>query len=138
MANPHTDVTYDEMLARMNPQVGGDFVVACVQEIPDGIEPHTIIREPEGLTIMVPVEQAKALEIADSEVYTLLILGSPGSFATVGLTASVAQMLSARSIPCNVVSGVHHNHIFVPADRTQEAMSALEEMMGQAKAWLDF
>ena len=52
-----------------------------------------------------------------------------GVFATVaeaeGLTAAFAGALGREGISCNVIAGVHHDHLFVQWDRREDAMAAL-------------
>jgi hypothetical protein len=46
----------------------------------------------------------------------------------VGLTAAVASVLAERGIACNVVAGFHHDHLFVPWERREEALEALASL----------
>lgn len=46
----------------------------------------------------------------------------------VGLTAAVAQELATAGLSCNVVAGFHHDHLFVPHGRAQEAVALLEDL----------
>ncbi len=48
--------------------------------------------------------------------------------AAVGLTAAFATALAAEGLSCNVIAGVHHDHLFVPWDRRVDAMAALERL----------
>ena len=47
------------------------------------------------------------------------------SLAAVGLTAAVAAALADHGISANVVAAFYHDHIFVPAERAEEALAAL-------------
>ena len=42
-----------------------------------------------------------------------------------GLTAAVSTALAGAAISCNVLAGFHHDHLFVPADRADEALDVL-------------
>jgi hypothetical protein len=46
----------------------------------------------------------------------------------VGLTAVFASALGKAGISCNVVAGAYHDHIFVPIERTSEAIKVLKNM----------
>ena len=54
-----------------------------------------------------------------------ITLGVQSSLAAVGLTARVATVLAERGIAANVIAGCHHDHVFVPWDRRDEALQAL-------------
>lgn len=78
------------------------------------------IREPEGLSLIVPAELAPGgIEMAQ------ITLEVHSALDGVGLTAAVATALAEAGIPCNMVAGHHHDHAFVPADRAGEALDIL-------------
>jgi hypothetical protein len=51
----------------------------------------------------------------------------------VGLTAGVAAALTAANIPCNMIAGYHHDHVFVPAARAKQAQAVLIDVAARAK-----
>jgi hypothetical protein len=48
--------------------------------------------------------------------------------AAVGLTAAFSAALARDGISCNVIAGLHHDHLFVPWDRRGDALRALEAL----------
>jgi len=46
----------------------------------------------------------------------------------VGLTAAVAGALAEAGIACNVVAGFHHDHLFVPWERREDALAILSDL----------
>jgi hypothetical protein len=46
------------------------------------------------------------------------------------LTSTVVEALDGAGIRCVVVAGYAHNHLFVPENRTQEALAVLSAMSG--------
>jgi hypothetical protein len=58
----------------------------------------------------------------------MITLRVHSSLAAVGLTAAVAAALSDHGISANVVAAYCHDHIFVPADRAEEALAALRSL----------
>jgi hypothetical protein len=52
------------------------------------------------------------------------------SLEAVGLTAVFAGALARAGIGCNVVAGYTHDHLFVPADRADDAVAALRALAG--------
>ena len=110
---------------------------ASVTELPPDVEPVALIREPEGITIGVTLEEAARAGLSTDDPYTIITLSAPGSLDVVGLNSGIAQVLSSRSIPANIFSGIYHTHIFVPSKLAAEAKAVLEDVSGQAKAWLN-
>ena len=86
------------------------------------------IREPEGLSVIVPEQAAQDLgwPIAFSAAWIMLQVHS--DLAAVGLTAAFSTALGTAGISCNVVAGVHHDHVFVPADQAERAMQVLHSL----------
>jgi len=83
-------------------------------------EAFALIREAEGVTVVGP-----------GEGWARITLGVHSSLEAVGLTARVAAALAARGITANVVAAVHHDHVFVPWDRRDEALAALQALSSQ-------
>jgi len=52
-------------------------------------------------------------------------LGVHSSLEAVGLTAILSARLAEAGISANIVAALHHDHIFVPWDRRDEALAAL-------------
>lgn len=89
-----------------------------------------------------PPHDAFAL-IREDEGTTAIIKGAGGGFARitlqvhsaldgVGLTAAVARALAEAGIACNVVAGYHHDHLFVPWARRDEALAILQRLAASA------
>ena len=91
-------------------------------------------RESEGLSVILPEADARELgwPILFSAAWITLTVYSDLQF--VGLTAAVSSALADANISCNVVAGVHHDHLFVPAARGDEAMVVLKTLMASARA----
>lgn len=77
--------------------------------------------------------------IREDEVTTVVLTQEAGNFARitltvhsaldgVGLTAAVAGGLAAAGIACNVIAGFHHDHLFVPWERRDEALAILQRL----------
>lgn len=107
------------MLAGMAPMLDARrwaFVVV------DGAAPDdsfAVIREDEGTTAIVPDPAGD---------FARLTLTVHSALDGVGLTAAVAGALAERGIACNVVAGFHHDHLFVPWARADEALAILQRL----------
>ena len=93
-----------------------------------------IFREAEGLSVILPEADARALgwPILFSAAWITLTVYS--DLQAVGLTAAVSSALADARISCNVVAGVHHDHLFVPAGQGEDAMAVLRRLMSSAGA----
>ncbi len=78
-----------------------------------------LIREDEGLAAILPADDGGFARI------TLMVYSALDG---VGLTAAVASALAERGIACNVVAGFHHDHLFVPQERRDEALAILQRL----------
>ncbi len=56
------------------------------------------------------------------------MLGVHSSLAAVGLAARVAESLAAHGISANMVAAFHHDHVFVPWERRDEALKILDNL----------
>lgn len=87
--------------------------------------PIAAFTEAEGLTLVVPKENADRFEESYCDVFRQITLGVHSSLNAVGLTAVVSSKLAEQGIAANVVAAFHHDHVFVPVDSAAEAVKAL-------------
>ncbi len=121
---PMTDLT--AMLAGLDAQMhDGEFVFCTAAAVPDGLDPVVTVAEAEGVTFVVRREDAAAAGILGTFPCSWITLAVPSALHAVGLTAAVAVALTRDEIPCNMVAGFHHDHLFVPVDRIDDALTAL-------------
>ena len=125
------------MLAGMTPVLTeGEFVFCSINET-DVIEramPMALgsFMEAEGLTVILPRADAKALGFDDALPMRRITLEVFSALDGVGLTAGVAAALAAENIPCNMVAAYHHDHVFVPAAMAERAIAVLRELQQRA------
>lgn len=86
------------------------------------------VREPEGLSVVVPAAAAGPGALAQPDRFAWITLSVHSDLQAVGLTAVFATALGQAGISCNVVAGHHHDHIFVPVARAEAAMAALRAL----------
>ena len=91
-----------------------------------------LILEPEGTSVIVNEKDLKRLGLDPVFRCAWITLTVTSDLQAVGLTAAFSSALGASGISCNVVAGTHHDHIFVPADRAEEAMQALRALQSRA------
>ena len=83
------------------------------------------VRESEGLTVVVSADLARQSGIDPGLELAWLTLAVHSSLEAVGLTAAVSQALTDVNVPCNVLAGFMHDHVLVPADKTEIALAAI-------------
>lgn len=121
------------MLAGMTPVLADGEYVFCTTEDASVIAralPMALgsFREAEGMTLILPRSDAKALGFDDVLPMRRITLNVFSALDGVGLTAGVATALAAAGIPCNMVAAFHHDHVFVPAAVTERAIAVLKEL----------
>lgn len=126
----------DQSLANLDPQVGGDYVFVSTDTVPPGLEPFAVIREAEGVTLVVPAIEATQYGFGGQPLFTLITMGAVTSLTSVGVTATVAQTIASRNIACNVVAGYYHDHLLVPKEDSVEVVGILRHLSRQAEGWL--
>ena len=123
------------LLASMQPELHAGTWAWCA--LPpgtptDGLDAAATVRETEGTTVVVDEAQAVARgwPVAFRSAWITLTVHS--ALAAVGLTAAFARALGDAGIACNVIAGVHHDHLFVPVDRAGDAMAALQALQARS------
>lgn len=105
------------LLAALDPRLDAQrysFTAAAEPTLKDG--DFAIVREAEGLTLIRPDPAGEWARIS---------LGVHSSLEAVGLTAELSARLAAAEISANIVAALHHDHIFVPWERREDALDCL-------------
>ncbi|MFJ3910826.1 ACT domain-containing protein [Streptomyces vinaceus] len=121
-----------KLLSGMRPELReGQYVFCTVPGAtapPAGTTPVVTVLEAEGLTLVLPQEEADAAGLAYDYTAGWITLRIHSALDAVGLTGAFAAELAAHGLSCNVIAGYHHDHLFVPAERAAEAVAVLEEL----------
>lgn len=122
-----------DLIRQLSPKLDPDSYVYCTVahaeygEL-DKLKPIVSIAELEGLTLVIPLEQARTERLDYYRVFRRITLEGHSSLEALGLTSVVTSLLAERGITTNVIAGFYHDHMFVPDDRTDDAMAALKEL----------
>jgi len=120
-----------ELLATMSPQRrAGRYVFVTVAGRPGDVEVLASVVESEGLSVVVTQQDADRMGWRYDFVAGWVTLQVHSALAAVGLTAAVSTALAKAGISCNVVAGNHHDHLLVPVDRVDEALTVLRGLTG--------
>lgn len=125
------------LLASMTPELlAGTYVFATLAPgvpQPEGLEPVMVFREREGVTLIVTEEAASTATLTASFRCRMLTLNIHSSLEAVGFLAAITTRLAAAGMGVNPVSAFYHDHLFVPADRAEEALELLMELAEENK-----
>jgi hypothetical protein len=125
----------DELLRSLAPELRpGIYAFVSVEDpgVLRSIEVFATVREPEGLSAVLHEADARRLGLPILFRAGWLTLTVTSALHAVGLTAAVASALGAAGISCNVVAGARHDHLFVPVDRSAEALAVLQRLQHAA------
>jgi len=121
-----------KLLASMTPHLlAGIHVFATLPPgtpMPEGLDPVMQFREREGMTLIVPEEKAKAAGLAGTFRCRMITLNIHSSLEAVGFLAAITTRLAAAGMGVNPVSAFYHDHLFVPAERAEEALAILRQL----------
>ena len=97
-------------------------------QVGDGI--YVVLVEDEGTTVVATVAEAEHRGWPTDFRAAWLTIEVHSSLDAVGLTAAMSRVLTEHNIPCNVLAGYHHDHLLVPLDLADRAITALESLRG--------
>ncbi|MHA7899986.1 MAG: ACT domain-containing protein [Henriciella sp.] len=83
-----------------------------------------LFQEAEGLTVITAATETTPQD----NRWTWLELSVFSDLQAVGFLAKVAAALTAADVPCNAVAAFHHDHIFVPEQKADAAIAAIEAL----------
>jgi hypothetical protein len=116
------------MRAVLRPGAHVFVTVPAGEIVPATLSPVMTFREVEGLTLIVPRHEAEAAGLAFAFPSRMITLNVRSSLEAVGFLAAITARLAAAGISVNPVSAFHHDHLFVPAERADEAIGILEQL----------
>ena len=125
------EINLNNLLSSMAPKLLDDEYVFCtIKNAQYGdyaeVSPIASFIEAEGLTLVVTKENADKAAFKYEIVLKCITLSVHSSLEAVGLTAAVATKLAEKEISANVIAAYYHDHIFVPAEKAELALEALE------------
>ena len=118
-----------KLLQGLKPKLNNGEFVFCTLPSPqtiDSLDPICMFEEEEGMTVIIPKQQADDAALPYSSVFAWITLTVHSSLDAVGLTAAVSTALSKENISCNMVAAYYHDHLFVPIDDANKAIKTLE------------
>jgi hypothetical protein len=127
----------NKLLATMRPRLhDGTYVFATLpgkRVLPAGLEVVMTFREAEGLTVILEEREANRANLAGIFRSRMITLEVHSSLEAVGFLAAITARLAEAGMGVNPVSAFYHDHLFIPADRVDEAMLVLERLTEEAR-----
>jgi len=107
------------LLRSLDPKVHAErYNFVATHELALQDSQFALVREDEGVTAIQPDPSGEWARIS---------LGVHSSLDAVGLTAALSARLAEAGISANIVAGLFHDHLFVPWNRRDEAVSVLRQ-----------
>jgi hypothetical protein len=119
------------LLRAMTPVLNPGVYVFCCLPPGSAIDPQSVVafvREPEGISVVLAEPDAIRLGLPVRFRSAWLTLTVHSGLADVGFTAAFSAALGDAGISCNVIAGVHHDHVFVPYEQRDGALEALIQL----------
>jgi hypothetical protein len=87
-----------------------------------------LFQEAEGLTVILPRQQADAASLPYTGVFRLITLAVHSSLEAVGFMAIITTLLAKHQISVNPISAYYHDHLFVPLAQAEQAIQLLQSL----------
>jgi uncharacterized protein len=134
------ELSLEALLRNMRPELREGIFVFCTVEsdkgVPTAVKPLLTFHEQEAITLVIGLEEAQQLALRYQFVSRLITLTVHSSLEAVGFLAAITTRLAEAGISVNAVSAFHHDHLFVPEHRAEEALGLLQGMPSAGPAVL--
>ena len=120
-----------ELIRGMKPSLRSAPYVFATMASTEQIQRSDIIgefKEEEGITVILAQQKADALRIPYDFVAAWITLTVHSALSAHGLTAAFSTALASHKISCNVIAGYYHDHLFVPYDEGERALTVLKAL----------
>lgn len=118
------------LLEKMQPSLNeGQYIFATFApgtDMPRNITPLLLFKEREGTTVVIAKSAADQEHISYESVWAWITMDIHSDLEAVGFTAAFSTILGNAGISVNVVAAFYHDHLFVPYDKAETAMSLLQ------------
>lgn len=125
------ETNLEQLLRTLKPALRDEEFAFCTLPESDlaglSFRPLCTFVETEGTTVICTGVEAARDGLKSTFPCRMITLTVHSSLEAVGLTAAVTSKLAEAGISANVVAAFYHDHVFVPANRADEAMKILLE-----------
>ncbi|MCM8782726.1 MAG: ACT domain-containing protein [Candidatus Omnitrophica bacterium] len=92
------------------------------------LNPLMFFNEKEGITLILKKDLADKNDLFYEKVWRLITLNVHSDLSAVGFLAEITKKLASSNISVNAVSAYYHDHIFVPSEKSKEALKLLRHL----------
>lgn len=124
------EMDLDRLMAGMEPVLAPEVYVFATTTAPPDIPAVMRFEEVEGTTLILTRAAAEAAGLAYEFPCRMITLNVHSALEAVGFIARIATALAAEGMGVNPVAGFHHDHLFVPEHRADDAMRVLVALTG--------
>ncbi|GAB3037261.1 ACT domain-containing protein [Bowmanella dokdonensis] len=126
------EINLDHLIQSMQPVLHEELFVfvtrPATQALPGNLIPRMQFLEQEGMTLIVEQYQADLQGWDYQFPCRMITLNVHSSLEAIGFLAKITVALAKRQMGVNPVSAFYHDHLFVPADKADEAMQCLIQL----------
>jgi len=128
----------NRLMAQMSPKLASSVYVFCSLDSRQA-QNHSgsalmVFNEAEGVTLIVKKDYADSSGLEYEFPCCCITLEIHSALEAVGFLAAIVPALARQGMGVNPVSGFYHDHLFVPANRADDAMEVLKNLSRDAKA----
>ena len=125
------------LISKLSPRLNeGDYVFVSVKSTKEFSRSMVLFefKEKEGTTIVLSQKAADQYNLKYTFIACWITLEVYSSLNAIGLTAAISTALTKHEIPCNIVAGYHHDHLFVRKELAAQTMSVLRNLSSQGES----
>lgn len=125
------------LMAKMSPKLDTRtyvFATVSAEQLSEQVDKALMVfRESEGVTLILTETDANAAGLEHVFPCRRITLEVHSALDAVGFLAAIIPVLAKEGMGVNPVSGFFHDHLFVPADRAEDALAILLGLSGNAE-----
>lgn len=124
------EMDLERLIASMEPVLQPEVYVFVTTTDPAvaALPARMRFEEVEGVTLILEAGAADRAGLNGAFRSRMITLNVHSSLEAVGFMARIATRLADEGMGVNPVAGFFHDHLFVPEDRAEDAMTALRTM----------
>ena len=120
------------LMAKMSPRLDARtfvFVTSDNEQLAVHVDKALMVfRESEGVTLILEEKDARSAGLESVFPCRRITLEVHSALDAVGFLAAIIPILAKEGMGVNPVSGYFHDHLFVPAERAEDALVILQNL----------